>query len=74
MSPPITTRDDTAAIVWPLRARRRLAASRSVRRPTVASVPVTAGMLAMRAAAESASGRWRRPDQPQDRGGDREVS
>src|SRR6476469_3547537 len=52
-SPPMTTRDDTAAIAWPLRARRFLAASRSARRPTVASIAVTRGMLATRAAAET---------------------
>src|SRR5436190_17500223 len=52
-SPPMTISEDAAAMAWPLRARRRFAASRSARRPTVASLAVTCEMLATPAAAET---------------------
>src|SRR5689334_23271165 len=52
-NPPMMISDDTAAIAWPLRARCFLAAARSAWRLTVASLAVTRGMLATRAAAET---------------------
>src|SRR4051794_8742094 len=51
--PPMTITDEAAATAWPLRARRRFEASRSARRPAVATLADTREMLATRSAAES---------------------